>query len=75
MSLHVGSLVTSSRQSYMFGDPRRGRVGLIVDGAAPALDDADFRSDVPRRRWTVLWSDGSCYVAYGYSLRTVEQEV
>lgn len=67
MSLSVGSLVTSSRQSYMLGDPRNGRIGLIVD-AAYAIDPARGQ------RWTVLWSDGSCYVTYGYSLKTIEQE-
>ena len=73
MSISVGSLVTSSRQSYMLGDPRQGRVGLIVDVALATFEILPG-SDDPRRRWTVLWSDGSCYVAYGYSLRAVEQE-
>jgi len=74
VSISVGSLVTSSRQSYMLGDPRQGRLGLIVD-VTEDLEDKALGSDDPRRRWTVLWSDAGCCVAYGYSLKTIEQEV
>ena len=69
MSLSVGSLVTSSRQSYMLGDPRCGRTGLII-----SLAERHQNTVLGNERWTVLWSDGSCYVVYGYSLRAVEQE-